>query len=188
MYSYISGIVTEISNDRLSLEVNDIAYEIIVGNPFSYQIDARYKIYLYQHIREDVNLLYGFDSRETKQFFLKILAVKGIGPKSALTIVTSCMLQQLVEAIEKDDVDFLKKIPGVGAKSAQQIILDLKGKLVSQQVPCAEQDDALSAALSALKHLGYTSTEIKTVKKELEKETMSADAYVKLGLKLLLNF
>lgn len=188
MFSYMSGLVTEIYSDRISLEVHHIAYEILVGNPFSYQMDTVYKVYLYQHIREDANLLYGFDSQESKQLFLKILAVKGIGPKGALTIVTSCDIQHLVDAIENDDVAFLKKLPGIGAKSAQQMILDLKGKLVSDTLHTTVVNEPLNEALSALKHLGYTATEINKAKKEMEKESMTADAYLKLALKLLLNF
>lgn len=187
MYSYFIGTVTEIFGDKVTLEIANVGYEVIIGNPYAYKIGHEYRIYLYQVVRDDAISLYGFENNETKLFFLKILSVKGIGPKNALNIINSFHLDELIRAIDTEDLEFLKRIPGVGSKSAQQIILDLKGKLVSIDNREVSINSELDNALSALKNLGYTHQELSKVKRELQCQKLEADEYVKLGLKILVN-
>lgn len=169
MYGYIKGIVKQINADYIIIETNQIGYQIISPQPYSYQLEEQTIVYTYLHVREDILALYGFNSDETLRLFKKLLSVSGIGPKSALSLVAGDKTQDVVAAIEKNDVKFLTKFPGIGTKSAQQIILDLKGKLVideTELIPSITSD--VSAALSAL---GYKSADITKALKQINLET-----------------
>lgn len=83
MYRYIIGIVTEQDSNNITLECNNVGYQVFVSNPYSYELNSEYKVYLYNHIREDENSLYGFKTKEELELFLKLINVKGLGPKMA---------------------------------------------------------------------------------------------------------
>lgn len=199
MYEYLIGVVTYISPLYLVLENQGVGYQIAMGNPYRYsgKLESEVKIYLHQVIREDSQLLYGFENLEEKQLFLKLISVSGIGPKSALAILANDDHSGLIQAIEADDVTYLTKFPGVGKKTAQQMILDLKGKLgelvgdLSEQyvAPAVQQSDAaLADALEALAALGYSEKEIKRIEKQLPTETaQTTDQYLREALKLLMK-
>lgn len=132
MYEYIIGKVTFVSPYYIVVETNGIGYQISVDNPYRYsgKMDTDIKLYLHQVVREDAQLLFGFGSLEEKQLFLKLISVSGIGPKSGLAIMASVADHGgLINAIEGEDVTYLTKFPGVGKKTAQQMILDLKRKI-----------------------------------------------------------
>lgn len=131
MYEYLKGIVTFINPYYIVVENQGIGYQIALGNPYRYssKLNQEIMIYLHQVIREDTHSLYGFGTLEEKQLFLKLVSVSGIGPKSALAIMASDDHAGLIQAMETGDVTYLTKFPGVGKKTAQQMILDLKGKL-----------------------------------------------------------
>ncbi len=184
MYQYIKGIVTEIDSNCIVLENNGIGYQIFVSNPFIYQENANAVVYIYQHIREDENKLFGFKSKDVKEMFLKLIAVKGIGPKSALAILATGTISGIVNAIETDNILYLKKFPGIGPKAAGQIILDLKGKLkgFSEEVSTSNYDEVVEALLS----LGYRNKDANLAVSKLEDGLKLEDA-VKEALKLLLK-
>lgn len=157
-------------------------------------------VYIYHYVREDIIALYGFESREEKGLFTKLLSVSGIGPKGALAILASGEVQQVVQAIEQEDESFLVKFPGVGKKTARQMILDLKGKLqnivpdffpslfnVEEVAAAASGSGAFEEAVLALKALGYSDKEIKKISPDLRKENLSTDQYIKNALKRLLK-
>lgn len=145
--------------------------------------------------------LYGFETREEKKLFTKLLNVSGIGPKGALAILASGEVQQVVTAVENEDESFLVKFPGVGKKTARQMILDLKGKLQdivpdyfpnlfnADQLPLHTHAGnlALEDAILALKALGYSEKEIKKITPDLRTEQLSTDQYIKKALKRLLK-
>ncbi|WP_265456353.1 Holliday junction branch migration protein RuvA [Enterococcus sp. HY326] len=199
MYEYLNGVVTYISPLYLVVENQGIGYQIAMGNPYRYssQLNGQVKIYLHQVIREDAQLLYGFENLEEKQLFLKLISVSGIGPKSALAILANDNHSGLIQAIEADDVTYLTKFPGVGKKTAQQMILDLKGKLGElvadfpvEKKPTAVNaaDSALVEALEALAALGYSEKEVKRVAKLLpETVGQTTDQYLREALKLLMK-
>ena len=128
MYSYLIGKIVQIRPSYIVLETNNIGYELIVSNPYSFELGADIKIYVFKRVREPDVFLYGFKTLELKDLFLKLINVPGIGPKSALSILASDNTSDLILAIEEGNAKFLTKFPGIGMKSAQQIILDLKGK------------------------------------------------------------
>lgn len=199
MYEYLKGIVTFINPYYLVLETQGIGYQIALGNPYRYsgKLNQEVKIYVHQVIREDAQLLYGFDSLEEKQLFLRLVSVSGIGPKSALAIMASEDHSGLIQAVESGDVTYLTKFPGVGKKTAQQMILDLKGKFgeLSIDTPftlfdeaSAQDTSALSEAMEALAALGYSEREIKRVEKQLkEVENQTTDEYLRQALKLMMK-
>ena len=199
MYEYLTGVVTFINPYYLVIETNWIGYQIALGNPYRYssKLNKEIKLYVHQVIREDAHLLYGFDSLEEKQLFLRLVSVSGIGPKSALAIMASDDHSGLIQAVETGDVTYLTKFPGVGKKTAQQMILDLKGKFgeLSIDTPfnlfdesTAQDATALSEAMEALSALGYSDKEVKRVEKQLkEVENLTTDEYLRQALKLMMK-
>ncbi|MFA6692800.1 MAG: Holliday junction branch migration protein RuvA, partial [Acholeplasmataceae bacterium] len=130
MYAYIKGIITEIKPSYIVLDHEGIGYLILSPNPYSYQMGSEIKVYIYQHVREDIMALYGFHTNEARDLFIRLISVSGIGPKSAMSLLASDRIDDIVLAIEEGNIKFLTKFPGIGIKSAQQIVLDLKGKLI----------------------------------------------------------
>ncbi|GKS54246.1 Holliday junction DNA helicase RuvA [Enterococcus sp. DIV0765f] len=199
MYEYLRGMVTFISPYYIVVETQGVGYQIALGNPYRYssKLDKEVKIYVHQVIREDAHLLYGFDSLEEKQLFLRLVSVSGIGPKSALAIMASDDHSGLIQAVETGDVTYLTKFPGVGKKTAQQMILDLKGKFgeLSSDMPFSLFDEAtvqdasaLSEAMEALSALGYSEREIKRVEKQLKEiDNQTTDEYLRQALKLMMK-
>ena len=165
MYDYLKGTITVVMPSSITLECNNIGFLIKTPNPYQYKLGSSEVVYTYQHVREDLIELYGFPSVDERTMFLKLINVKGLGPKGALAILASSTVGEIVGAIEAGDPSYFKKFPGIGTKGSQQIILDLKGKLdfsndIKQN---SEQFQNLS---SALKALGYNSSEIKTALKD----------------------
>lgn len=183
MYGYIKGIVTEIESSYIILENNNIGYLIYVANPYSFQIDNEYKVYTYTQIKEDEHLLYGFKEKEEKDLFLKLISVKGLGCKMALPILATGSINGIADAIDRENILYLKKFPKIGDKVARQIILDLKGKLtVSGNVSVNNNNELVDVLLS----LGYKNPEIKKVIPNV-KQDLSLEDQVKEALKLLLK-
>ena len=196
MYEDITGRLTFISPSYVVLDVNGIGYQIAIGNPYRYssKMEQSVTIYVQQIIREDAHLLYGFETLAEKELFLRLLSVSGIGPKSGLAIMANEDHQGLIQAIEAGDVTYLTKFPGVGKKTAQQMVLDLKGKLTELvEDPMSlfyegNDDTALAEAMEALQALGYSPKEIKKVEKVLEKESLqNTDDYLRAALKLMMK-
>jgi Holliday junction DNA helicase RuvA len=211
MIDYVKGKVAYIDLQYVVIEANGIGYQIQSGNPFQYQdlVDNETLVYTYQHVREDILALYGFATREERTLFEKLLHVSGIGPKGALAILATGTPGQVIGAIQAEDVSFLTKFPGIGKKTAQRLILDLKDKLddLAQRFPAKQRyavdaqvnstgikgtsktnSLSLNEALEALTALGYSDKELDRIiyqLKEKSSEDMSTDRYIKLGLQLL---
>ena len=109
MFGYIKGNVKIINSNSIILENNNIGYIIFVPNPYSYKIDNEYMVYLYNFIKEDENSLYGFNSEEEKNLFLKLINVKGLGPKTALPMFASGSVNGIIDAIDRENILYLKK-------------------------------------------------------------------------------
>lgn len=190
MIAFIKGIIFSYTLNTVIVENNGVGYEIFFAHPDSIRLNQEVMIYTYHHIREDENSLFGFLSIEEKELFEKLIGVKGIGPKTAMGILGASSLDQLINSIEQGEVNALKKIPGIGAKAASQIILDLKGKLV--HVETVDKKESLNReledAVEALKALGYKPSELAGVIKALKsEERKTTDEYVRLGLQYLLK-
>lgn len=185
MYNYIKGIITDIESSMVVIENNGIGYSVYVANPYSFEIGENTTIYLYNQIREDENSLYGFKSKEEREMFLKLLGVKGLGPKVGIGFFATGSVTGIIDAIERENVLYLKKFPKVGEKLARQIVLDLKGKLGSIDTTNMTTQDAFEL-ISVLESLGYKGADINKVVPNIDK-SRSIEDQVKDALKLLLK-
>lgn len=186
MYNYILGNITDIESTYIVLESSGIGYQIFTPNPYSFDIGTTYKVYVYQVIREDENSLYGFKTKEEKEMFLKLISVKGLGPKMALPILATGSISGIVDAIERENILYLKKFPKIGDKVAKQIILDLKGKISITGVEVDHSVNSYEELIEVLKGLGYKEKEIKTVVVKVD-QNLTIEEQVKEALKLLLK-
>lgn len=184
MIGFLRGTVHHFGLDYVLLDVNDVGYRINFYHPESLKLNQEITIYTYQNVREDEISLYGFLSLAEYDLFIKLISVKGLGPKIASNILSNSSVEAVVTAIETGDVDFMRRMPGIGSKTASQIILDLKGKLVEAEVKVRED---LKDVSEALKQLGYKPAEIKPVIKRLEKEEGSTDELIRKALAMLIK-
>lgn len=201
MYEYIIGEVKEVNPSFLVLDNNKIGYHIYIANPFrlSSELNKEVTIYVYQSVTQDDIRLYGFINHEEKELFLKLIGVSGIGPKSALAILAAEDHIGFVQAVEQSDMKYLQKFPGVGKKTAAQIVLDLQGKLSdlspevlevfgSKETSLVNKNKELVEAIEALEVLGYSKRVIKKITPTLEKlEDVSSDEYIREALKYLIH-
>ena len=186
MYSYIIGKITEVMSNAIILENNGIGYLINTPNPFVFEEGKEYKVYLYQQIKEDEHSLFGFKSKEEKELFLKLIGVKGLGPKMALPIIATGSINGISDAINKENILYLKKFPKIGEKLAKQMILDLKGKLDDLTTSDEIVKDTSEELKEALLGLGYKDKEIKNIILKID-STLSIEEQIKEALKLLLK-
>lgn len=184
MYEYIKGVVTHIESNYIVIENNGIGYKVYVANPYSYD-NKEYTIYVYQYVREDEISLYGFQSMEEKELFLKLINVKGLGCKMALPMFATGSTDGIMDAIERENVLYLKKFPKIGDKVARQIILDLKGKLANQ--PNSINDKNYDELIEVLKGLGYKTNDIKKIIPKID-SNLEIEDQIKEALKLLLKW
>lgn len=198
MYEYLTGKVTFVEPTHIVVEVGGIGYKVLTANPFIYQENEIITIYIEQIVRENEMSLYGFSDLSAKMLFNKLLGVSGIGPKSGLAILANADQSALIGAVESQNVDYLVKFPGIGKKTAQQIVLDLKGKLTdipgvtldlfNEPVTVTNNNKALTDAILALEALGYGKVDIKRVEKQLRKQPVTdTQSYLSLGLKQLMG-
>lgn len=187
MYDYIKGTITALKNNAIVLDNNGIGYLIYVSNPYSFEIGKEYKVFVYQKVAEDENCLYGFKTTEEKDLFLKLISVKGLGCKMALPILAVGSINGIMDAIERENVLYLKKFPKIGDKLAKQIVLDLKGKL--EFIGVGISDDVVTTEnelKEVLIGLGYKEKELKPVLAKVD-TSLSIEEQVKDALKLLLR-
>ncbi|HWL27028.1 MAG TPA: Holliday junction branch migration protein RuvA [Ureibacillus sp.] len=206
MYDYIIGQVKRVTPEYIVLEQNQIGWCLHTPNPFAFQInDTIQQVFIHMHVREDAHQLFGFKTIDQRELFRKLIQVSGIGPKGALAILASGNPSQVISAIESEDESFLIKFPGVGKKTARQMILDLKGKLGSLLndssiiVPSKEDElplfgvnpnqHQLDEAILALSALGYSEKELSKIKPQLEENDSltTTESYMKQALQLLLT-
>ncbi len=182
MLDFLEGKVSIIGVDYVTILVNGIGFKVFTPNPFIFKEDEIIIVYLYNNIREDEYTLYGFKTIEERDLFLKLLGVKGLGPKVGITILASSTIEGIIDAIDRENILYLKKFPKVGEKLARQIILDLKGKLVTK-----EKNDVVNEELNeVLTTLGYKSNDIKRVITEVDKN-LPIENQIKEALKLLIR-
>ena len=184
MYAYIKGFVKEIESNYIVLDNNGIGYLIYTASPYSFDIDKEYTVYLYQYVREDEITLYGFKTIDEKKLFLKLISVKGVGCKMALPMLATGSPSGIIDAIERENILYLKKFPKIGDKVARQIILDLKGKLAKSDDSSNPVNDEL---IEALKSLGYKNSDINKVIKNVD-SSLDIEVQIKEALKLLLKW
>ena len=198
MFSYIKGELAEINIDHIVIDVNGIGYQIFIPtNTLNYlpSIGESVKIHTYLYIREDAMILYGFLTKDDLEMFKLLITVSGIGPKGGLGILSALSSDDLRFAVLSGDSKAISKAPGIGAKTAQRVILDLKDKISLEEafeqklennknISQSENNSVKNDAVLALTSLGYSSTEsLKAVSKVEITEDMDVEAVLKASLK-----
>ena len=195
MYEYLNGELAHILPTAIVVDVHGVGYQVVFANPYRLQdsLKKQIKVLVQQVVREDSVTLYGFISSEERELFQRLISVSGIGPKSAMSILANDDTEGFVNAVESGNVTYLTKFPGVGKKTAQQIILDLKGKF--EAVPeettkavVSTNQATLEEAKEALLGLGYSAKEITKIWKSLEAAAPSTtQKALKVAFKLLMK-
>lgn len=205
MIDYLKGVIEHVDVDSIVLETSGgVAYRLFCANPHDFNRDHEVIVYTYLSVREDAMVLFGFAKRVQQSFFRKLLDVNGIGPKMAIGIMSGSTPEAIALAIEQEDILALSRLPGVGKKTAQRMILDLKDKLDSlglqiDKVAGAPATKATSTgrggrsatwqeARDALGALGFSDGEIeKTLAGLIGDESLGVDAPSELVVKKALQ-
>lgn len=182
MFDFIEGTIKDIYSDSIVIETCGIGFKVFTPNPYVFKEEESAKVYLYNKVAEDDYSLYGFKSKEERELFLKLINVKGLGPKIALPILAGGNVDGVKDAIERENILYLTKFPKVGEKLARQIILDLKGKLVSKN----EQANVNNELFEVLESLGYKKPDINRVIKDVD-SSLSIEQQIKEALKLMIK-
>ncbi len=196
MYAYIKGSLEIKTTEYVVVETGGIGYKIFMSETAIDrlgEIGSQVKIHTYLKVREDDMSLYGFNSNEELRMFELLLSVSGVGAKSAIVILSNISPSSFALAVITDDVGKLKKLPGIGPKTAQRIILELKDKLKAVEDTNKDElesmlakkeanSEKVSEAISALQVLGYNRKEIEKAFEKFAKDELSVEDIIKKGL------
>jgi len=193
MYDYIKGTVVSLKPSHIILEANSIGYFIAISLNSYTQLHGleNIKLYIHQVIREDAHLFYGFATESERELFRMLISVSGIGSNTAIMMFSSLSPDEIKGAILTENINLLKSIKGIGIKTAQRVVIDLKDKIgkspASEQIVSTANNTLRNEALSALVMLGFVK---KSVEKELDKiltaqPNLSVESVIKLALKNL---
>lgn len=200
MISYIKGTVLHKTAASVMVLCGDIGYEVQVpaGRLLKYSLQQPCEFYIYYHQREDAVQLFGLESWAERDFFMTLLNVSGIGPKGALAMIGQSTLAGLYQAISTENVAFLTKVPGIGKKTAQRLVLELKDKLPASALeefaeagldipqPEVPQKQMKDDIIEVLLNLGYHESEVRRIYPELKKmQGMDEQTIIKKALQLL---
>ncbi|MBQ7759211.1 Holliday junction branch migration protein RuvA [Anaerotignum sp.] len=203
MISYIKGTLERRAESYIIIETGGIGYQVFVS-PATLaklsQTGAEVKVFTYFSVKEDGMSLYGFASQEEQEMFHKLLTVSGVGPKGALGFLSMLKPSEIIMAILSDDVKTLSKAPGVGRKTAQRVILELKDKFKTEEalsmggeelegiVETSIGGDAKFEAIDAMTALGYSRSEAAKAVNAVAAEGMSTEDILKAALKKMITF
>ncbi len=200
MITYLKGTITDINPTHLVIECAGVGYfvHISLNTYTTLQNEKEAKVLISQIIREDANLLYGFATQAEREFFELFLSVSGVGPNTSRVILSTYTARELRTIISLEEIEKIKAVKGIGLKTAQRILLELKGKIVLEEGEEASASASAKAqglansettdeARAALKMLGFTEANINKVLKKLLKEdpTLSVEELIRQGLKML---
>lgn len=188
MIGYLRGQLLEVSTETALVDVQGVGYEVVCSahslEDLQPDLGKELILWIHTHVREDALQLFGFIQKEEKNLFLSLLKVNGVGPKMAMTMLSGARPQQIYQMIEAGDAKALSQLPKVGKKTAEQIILTLKGKLVFVESHQSPRSIVQSEVTSALLNLGFKSQLVDQFVASLPKDIELEDA-VKLGLQSL---
>lgn len=195
MIAYLKGIIDIKRQDYVVIDVHGVGYKIFMPERAiqNLEVDSEAKIYTFMRVREDDVSLYGFLNVEELAMFELLISVGGIGAKSAVGILSNIAPSKFALAVITDDVTTLKKLPGIGAKTAQRIILELKDKIKTQEATEQENEikqktevsDSAKDAIEALQVLGYTRREVEEAISKIGESNLTTEEIIKQGLKYL---
>lgn len=198
MYAYMIGKVADVTEDNLVLEVGHIGYNIrIPGSvvPLLPPVGEQIKIYTYTSVREDALQLFGFLTKDDLEMYKLLIGVSGIGPKGGLALLSAMSADDVRLAVISQDAKAIAKAPGIGNKTAQRIILELKDRISLEDTFVARENAAVvsaqasglgqarTEAVEALTALGYSASDALRAVKAVEQEDMDVEALLKAALK-----
>lgn len=198
MFAYINGKIADKANNYVVIDNNGIGYKIFMS-PTSIEklsdVGTNQKIHTYYYVREDNISLYGFLSNEELRMFELLLSVSGIGAKSAVQILSAVTPSSFALAVISNDISKIVKIPGIGRKTAERIILELKDKLKTEQTICKNEkvveaiynDEKDNEAINALQVLGYTRKEIEKAFEKIDIQNSCVEEIIRKALGILGN-
>lgn len=183
MIGRITGIVTEKLPDTLLVGAGAVEYELFVTveDWAASTVGVERQFYIYEQIREDIYNLFGFSTLATKQLFVNLLSVSGVGPKVALAVLSAASIERLQQAIASGDSDLLKGVAGVGKKTAERIIVELRGKMSDAGLSVATSVDSV---YQALVNLGYSSAQAADAVAKIPDEITGDQDRIKAALKV----
>jgi holliday junction DNA helicase RuvA len=186
MISYLTGQVINPSDKSLTIMTNGVGYEVLatLNLLLTLKVGSQLSLHIYSHIKEDQFTLFGFENIEEKEIFKKLISVSGVGPRSALTMLSIATPSNLIRYIESGSSDNFPKIPGIGKKTIEKIILELRGKF-GDVVIINESEDIKSARM-ALETLGYNARDISTTLSTLHPD-LDMNSIIRESLKKLSN-
>ena len=190
MIAFLSGVVVAKSIDSCIVEVNGVGYRLACSSQTLGGLPKEggtCRVWTYMHVREDILALYGFASEQERRIFEPLLSVSGVGPKVALQLCSAYTPDAFRKALVTDDVAGISSVPGIGKKTAQRILLDLKEKLELPDLALVgDQPDTLARARSALENLGYSPGEVRAALGEIQPSASDAvEDVIKSALKVL---
>ncbi len=164
--------------DTIVIDVHDVGYQVLVSHVSDYEIGQDVFLYTYNVVREDEQYLVGFSSLDEKQVFLSLIKVKGLGPRTVIGALSATTPNDVKNAIASNNVVYLKKLPGIGAKAASQIILDLKGELTGTKGDPTVYDEVYEA----LKELGFKGAAIERVLATINEKDAKPEDVLRIAL------
>ena len=182
MIYFLRGKVAIIDKESIVLDVRDVGYQMLVSHIDDFVVGEEVLIYTYNVVREDENYLVGFKDIREKDVFLSLIKVKGLGPKTVISALSATTPNDVVNAIASNNVAFLKKLPGIGAKAAAQIILDLKGQLTGGEKGNPKQYEEV---YDALKSLGFKGAAIDRVLATINEPDADTETILRIALSRL---
>lgn len=192
MIAFIKGTVASYTADSVVIDHGGMGWQIAYPHTDELHLNEEITVYTYLHYSDMDLSLYGFSSPQEKELFLRLISVKGLGPRTAMNMLSKASADNIITAIETGNVALLKKMPGIGAKTASQIVLDLKGKLVAVETNKKTADKTQSYsqeiqdALEGLKNLGYRQADLGSAANIMaEKPGLSTAEYLRMGLRYL---
>ena len=196
MLAYIKGTIEDKAKDYVVIETTGLGYKVFMPETAMEKlgnIGDKVKVYTYYRVREDDISIFGFNTKEELRMFELLLSVSGIGAKTAIIMISIIEPSEFALAVIANDISKLVEVPGIGTKSAQRIVLELKDKLKKEEnivegkktKDSKENVQAIEEAMSALQVLGYNKKEIEKVFEKIEKDNLTVEELIKHGLKEL---
>ena len=181
MIYFLRGEIHQVDSDSVVIDVNNVGYQVLVSHVENYSVGQKVLLYTYNVVREDENYLIGFSDIEERNVFLSLIKVKGLGPKTVIGALSATNPQDVINAISSNNVAFLKKLPGLGAKAAGQIILDLKGELTGSKGNPKQYEEVYDA----LKALGFKGAAIDRVLATINEPNATTEDILRIALSRL---
>lgn len=189
MISYLKGKIQHKGSNYIEVLVSSIGYTVFIADDFlkSATIGQEIEIFTFQHVKEDALDLYGFDSRNKLELFEKLISISGIGPKSALGVLSSATVEEIESAIIRGDATILTKVSGIGKKTAERIVLELKNKFTGTTATTdsnhAGSEDA--DVIDGLVGLGYPIDHVREALRKIDSDITGTEEKIKACLQIL---